>query len=715
MKLRTAISSTRSALGKLIAGKGWREAWAAGADVFGGTSNRMRRPYENSAWVFRAIQHIAGPISSRAIAFQDASKQQVQDPDTEAFWSKPGTAGENLPLSRADFMEASLVWLLLRGKCFWVLDDSWLTRSIARSPIILARPDRMTPIRGRTDNALLGWNFTDGAGSRHLLIPDQVIWPHFYNPYDPLDGLAPWAAARIASESDYAAGVFARNLMENNGDRGVYVISKGGTLGDDQRQQIETALRQKRLLASRGEFKTAFLTADVAVEDPKVQSTDAEFVAQRLENRHEIFIAFGVPASMADVTASYSVGSASDRYRLIEDTCMPLASKLGEGIEQIEYLRTRRALTLSLNWDEHSVMQQVRQERATVADKFAQRGAPMSVLNRWLNLGLPEYEGWGIGYLPMSMQPVSKDTYETQPEMEPAKPPGEDAQAALTKITSAETSLKALFAQRSELEVNPPAPVQKDASDDLWHQHMVARAASVKLIKKQINKCLHDARTETLKNLEAATTTLENLRAKGLVDIIFDLGKFTLSLWTAMKGGLSEVLIAAAEQFSEELGLDDPWKMEDPAVGQAVASRENKMKDASERIWKDVSETISEGIEAGESNAKIAARIREAFNGISKERSETIAQTEVAAAYGQARQRGMQENGVTYKKWLTARDEKVRTSHQDVDGDIVGTNEHFHVGSSLLLHPGDPNGPAEEVINCRCVCVASRQPKEVQS
>ena len=84
-------------------------------------------------------------------------------------------------------------------------------------------------------------------------------------------------------------------------------------------------LRAKREAASRGEFRPAFLSAEVSVEDPKAQALDAALVAQRIENRDEIAVAFGVPPSMFRTSASYSIGSASDYFRLIETGCMPLA------------------------------------------------------------------------------------------------------------------------------------------------------------------------------------------------------------------------------------------------------------------------------------------------------------------------------------------------------------------------------------------------------
>lgn len=57
------------------------------------------------------------------------------------------------------------------------------------------------------------------------------------------------------------------------------------------------------------------------------------------------------------------------------------------------------------------------------------------------------------------------------------------------------------------------------------------------------------------------------------------------------------------------------------------------------------------------------------------------------------------------KEWACTEDDRTRQSHLDANGQQVEMDEYFSVGSSQLMYPGDPNGPAEEVINCRCVAL----------
>jgi len=54
------------------------------------------------------------------------------------------------------------------------------------------------------------------------------------------------------------------------------------------------------------------------------------------------------------------------------------------------------------------------------------------------------------------------------------------------------------------------------------------------------------------------------------------------------------------------------------------------------------------------------------------------------------------------KRWLTEKDERVRRTHNLVDGDTLPVNVPFLVGGYPMMHPGDPLGPPDEVLNCRC-------------
>jgi uncharacterized protein with gpF-like domain len=77
-----------------------------------------------------------------------------------------------------------------------------------------------------------------------------------------------------------------------------------------------------------------------------------------------------------------------------------------------------------------------------------------------------------------------------------------------------------------------------------------------------------------------------------------------------------------------------------------------------------------------------------------------IARTEVHNATQFGTVEGYKQAGFTMKIWVAVLDGATRDSHASVDGEEVPIDATFSNG---LMFPGDPKGPAEEVINCRCV------------
>ena len=64
-----------------------------------------------------------------------------------------------------------------------------------------------------------------------------------------------------------------------------------------------------------------------------------------------------------------------------------------------------------------------------------------------------------------------------------------------------------------------------------------------------------------------------------------------------------------------------------------------------------------------------------------------------------------QKMGIKLKKeWLATLDGRARHSHAMLDGEQVDNEKKFSNG---CMFPGDPNGPAAEVYNCRCTLIAA--------
>lgn len=142
-----------------------------------------------------------------------------------------------------------------------------------------------------------------------------------------------------------------------------------------------------------------------------------------------------------------------------------------------------------------------------------------------------------------------------------------------------------------------------------------------------------------------------------------------------------------------------------------LAMTQNFLVRIPDEVYNLVFAEIVDGVNAGESVPQVAARVDRVLTYTGSERwsgrARTIAQTETTRAYGAGTlAAGLEQSRVTgrllRKRWDATRDNRVRAGHREVDGDTVQLGMPFYVDGFALMFPGDPVGPPETVINCRC-------------
>lgn len=134
-----------------------------------------------------------------------------------------------------------------------------------------------------------------------------------------------------------------------------------------------------------------------------------------------------------------------------------------------------------------------------------------------------------------------------------------------------------------------------------------------------------------------------------------------------------------------------------------------KIDEPKDYIWnnKTVNSQITQGIIQGESLDKIAKRLSTGLSARNENTMKTFARTAMTGAQNSGRLTRFdeaEELGIKIKKeWMATLDGRTRHSHAAIDGEKVNTDKKFSNG---CMYPGDPNGPAWEVYNCRCTMVA---------
>ena len=140
-----------------------------------------------------------------------------------------------------------------------------------------------------------------------------------------------------------------------------------------------------------------------------------------------------------------------------------------------------------------------------------------------------------------------------------------------------------------------------------------------------------------------------------------------------------------------------------------------KVQQILETTRKQIMGVISAGQREGLGVEGIAKLLREAIPEFSRVRSRVIARTEAHGSSQFAQMRTAQQSTrPLVKQWNSVEDARTRSfidedqyDHRVMDERRVALEEPFMVptilgGSEPLMYPGDPNGSAGNVINCRC-------------
>lgn len=130
---------------------------------------------------------------------------------------------------------------------------------------------------------------------------------------------------------------------------------------------------------------------------------------------------------------------------------------------------------------------------------------------------------------------------------------------------------------------------------------------------------------------------------------------------------------------------------------------------------KQITASVTSSILQGKSIPSIAEDLQKRITDMSTTSAVRTARTATTGAQNAGRIDGYEaasKRGIKLKKqWLATLDGRTRHSHAMLDGETQDTDKKFSNG---CMYPGDPNGRAEEVYNCRCTLIASIDGEEYE-
>ena len=142
------------------------------------------------------------------------------------------------------------------------------------------------------------------------------------------------------------------------------------------------------------------------------------------------------------------------------------------------------------------------------------------------------------------------------------------------------------------------------------------------------------------------------------------------------------------------------------------ADRVSNISETTRRLLR---ETLTEGLRNNETDAQLRSRVRVYFRKASRGRARVIASTEAHRAASFGALEGMVQAGAPLKRWITQRDDQVRETHDQMDGQTVPVGEPFTApNGEQALYPGGFPSP-DLSINCRCYPEPVELPSNLQA
>jgi len=198
-----------------------------------------------------------------------------------------------------------------------------------------------------------------------------------------------------------------------------------------------------------------------------------------------------------------------------------------------------------------------------------------------------------------------------------------------------------------------------------------------------------EVRLDTVARRDADITQLLKELRKRLADIVtIDQARNIANRWAQATADHQREQLK--KQMQAALGVD---LFQDASLAELfrgfVLENVQLIQDVPAKLLADVEKLVTRDLANGLRHEVIAKNIRKEV-GVSKKRAQLIARDQVGKFYGRVQKQRQSNLGVTHYIWRTVRDNRVRESHESLDGERFAWDSPPAVG-----HPGSD-------INCRC-------------
>lgn len=341
----------------------------------------VKEGYKKNAWVYRSVYLKAKAASSIPWYVVDKNKKKIENHHLTKLLEFP-----NPFISRQDLFELVVSWLELAG-------NSYLLKLIAAkktTELWPISPDRLNPIPTKDPmNWMEGYALDKSKVSTYP--PEEVIHHKYFNPANPLLGIAPLEASARAVDIDNSQADFNKSAAQNRG-----IVDGVFTFDRKFNDQSETdAISDKLNERHRGKKTFGVLGSNAKYIRTALTPAEMDFISSRKANREEIFIAFGVPPVYAGVMD----GATMNNYKTSElvfwfGTMLFLLDDLKDTFNFSFRDELKEGERIVHDVSDVPAIREAMLAKAKTAKLLSEMGVPFEQINKVFSFGFEEYEGW---------------------------------------------------------------------------------------------------------------------------------------------------------------------------------------------------------------------------------------------------------------------------------------------------------------------------------
>lgn len=692
--------------------------------------------YLSHVWAYRGINTIAKTAASVPLKVvsdsRDGKPKEERGHRLIELIENP-----NEFMTRVELVELLMIFLESTGDGFWLFDDGSENGRRENVPMKLREVKEiwplfsqfMTPLQGKSA-PIRAYNYKpNGSGKGETYSVAEVFHARYSNPISLVDGLGSLQAAYQDILGDTFSQKFKNFILRNVATNAVF-LKTDGSLTNDQREIY------KRSLGSvfKG-VRLGFMESGLDFALPQIAPKDLPILEMDKAAQRRVLGALGVPPLL--------VGSEDAKYDNAEQQLrifwghemIPKFSKIeGALTKKLHALGEDKRLRVIFDLSGVKELQADQKVQAETAKVWVDLGYPLNSAIKVFGVqGMEDVEGGDVGLVSTSLIPLLDllegpeeplDPEGTPIDAPPAKPGEKPKKPAADEEPEPEEEKGSPAPERSLQAAVRGAAHDKALDDAHWKRFMGQNEPIVRRLRAELRRQFKrqeksvqarivelfgekDLADLKLKSLSTGFSTIRDARVEL---VLFDLQIETEKFAKATRPILKAIYDKLGKQAITDLAIDGiSFDIGSPAALNFLNGHVPRFSfDVNKSTRDALREAISEKIASGSTQADLSEAVANVFDMAKGYRSARIARTETAIAGNSGIIDGLKQAGVEAKRWISSRDEKVRDSHANADGQEVPIGEAFDVGGYFLKYPGDPEGPASEIVNCRCVVRAAK-------